>query len=445
MSQLQVLSRLGATPRGQRGVVVVLFTIAMLAMLGLTGLALDGAHAMLNKTRLQNSVDAAALSAAKTLDETDDRVAATVEALAMFTTNASGAGNAEIAASYSSGQLTVSVQYSTTLHPFVPATVPERYVRVTATNLRLPGWFIPVMGIDEMIVGASAVAGPSPIIDQACNIAPMMVCGIPNNPAAIPPVENFGYALGVADVLKASTNSFEVGAGNFQLIRLDGGQGAADLRDAMAGAYEGCLTSGTTIPTEPGNTVGPVVQGLNTRFGIYSGPVSSADYTADVNTTAPGDVGSEYSPLSYEDCEGAGADSDIICWDDEPVQPILPLIEGDPITYDFYDYEQYFGDLAGVADPTLADPPTTAYGRRTMAVPVGDCSTTTDGQGDVLLLGFLCYHLLQPAEQHGNRSQVYGQFIEKGCPVTGVVGPLPNTGPGPYIIQLYKDETAEAS
>ena len=80
-----------------------------------------------------------------------------------------------------------------------------------------------------------------------------------------------------------------------------------------------------------------------------------------------------------------------------------------------------------------------------MAVPVGDCTTTTNGQGDVLLLGFLCYHLLQPAEQHGNRSQVYGQFIQTGCPVNGVVGPVPNTGPGPYIIQLYKDETAETS
>jgi len=439
MNQLQVLSRLGATPRGQRGVVVVLFTIAMLAMLGLTGLALDGAHAMLNKTRLQNTVDAAALSAAKTLDETDDRVAATVEALAMFSTNASGAGNAEIAASYSSGQLTVSVQYSNTLHPFVPATVPERYVRVTATNLRLPGWFIPVMGFDEMVVAASAVAGPSPTINQSCNIAPMMVCG--NGSAD--PADNFGYDMGVADVLKASTNSFEVGTGNFQLIRLDGGQGGADVREAMAGAYEGCLTSGTTIPTEPGNTVGPVVQGLNTRFGIYSGPMSASDYTADVITTEPRDEGPYHSPLSYEDCPGAEPDSDVICWNNEPIQPLPPLSEGDPITYEFYDYQQYFAHLDTAAAP--ATPPTTAYGRRTMAVPVGDCSTTTNGQGDVLLLGFLCYHLLQPAEQHGNRSQVYGQFIETGCPVTGVVGPAPNTGPGPYIIQLYKDETAEAS
>src|SRR5512139_1398382 len=71
----------------QKGVIVVLVTIAMLVMLGIVGLALDGAHGMLNKSRLQNTVDSAALSAAKTLDQTKgDTVAALAEALSMFGT-----------------------------------------------------------------------------------------------------------------------------------------------------------------------------------------------------------------------------------------------------------------------------------------------------------------------------------------------------------------------
>jgi hypothetical protein len=85
------------------------------------------------------------------------------------------------------------------------------------------------------------------------------------------------------------------------------------------------------------------------------------------------------------------------------------------------------------------------YGRRILAVPIGDCTETTNGQGDVPLLGFLCYHLIQPAVQRGNESHVFGQFIETGCPITGRPGPAPGTGPGPYIIQLYKDEAQEAS
>jgi Flp pilus assembly protein TadG len=420
----------GARRREQRGMMLVLFTIAMVATLGMVGMALDGSHGMLNKTRLQNTVDAAALSAAKTLDQTDDQVLATSEAYAMFSQNAAGLGNAEMAASYAAGDLNVSVQYSTTLHPFVPATVPPRYVRVTARNLRLPGWFIPIMGFNEKIVGASAVAGPSPTINTACNLAPMMVCGDPN----APPQDNFGYEIGEPDVLKQSTSTFEVGPGNFQLIRLGGGQGGAVVREAMAGNYQGCLSSDDSIPTEPGNTVGPVVQGLNTRLGQYSGPMngSQSEYPPDVVVEAP-------DPLLEYECPAAGDDSDLICYNGVP-------LDGAPDP-DFYDYEEYNDAVAdGAYDYyPIEEGGSGVFGRRILAVPIGDCTNTTNGQGEVPLLGFLCYHLLQPAVQKGNESHVYGEFIGDGCRISGRPGPNPGTGPGPYVIQLYKDETAPAS
>lgn len=414
-----------APRRRQRGVMMVLFAIAALVMLGIVGMALDGAHGMLNKTRLQNTVDVAALSAAKTLDQTSDTVLAHAEALQTFSQNAGNLGNNEIAESYSAGELNVAVAFSATLHPFAPGTSPAQYVRVTATNLRLPGWFIPVMGINEKIVGASAVAGPSPSIQTACNLAPMMVCGDPAAGAG----NNFGYTLGEPDVLKTSVSGSEVGPGNFQLIRLGGGQGGADIREAMAGNYAGCLTSGETVPTEPGNTVGPVVQGLNTRFGSYQGPMAGtqSEYPPDVVTDEP-------SPLLTYD-----ADTDTIYSGSEP-------LDGDPDPA-YYDYEAYQADVqAGNYDfiPT-EDGGSGVFGRRILAVSIGDCSSTTNGQGDVPLLGFLCYHLIQKAEQKGNESNVYGQFIDNGCAITGRPGPAPGTGPGPYIIQLYKDETQEAS
>jgi putative Flp pilus-assembly TadE/G-like protein len=413
------------TPRRQRGAVLVMFALAMAVMLGLVGLALDGGHGMLNKTRLQNVVDAAALSAAKTLDQTGDQVLATAEALQTFSTNSSGLGNSEMADSYAGGDLDVDVQFSNTLHPFAAGTVPPLYVRVRASNFRLPGWFIPVFGFDEKIVGASAVAGPSPTIQTGCNLAPMMVCGDPN----APPEDNFGYELGEADVLKSSTNSFEVGPGNFQLIRLGGGQGGAVIRTAMAGNYAGCVTTGNTVPTEPGNTVGPVVQGLNTRFGQYLGPMggTQSQYPPDVV------VGEPIPPLTYD------TDTDTIFYNSQP-------LDGDPDP-DYYDHDDYLAEIqSGAYDfVPLEEGGIGAFGRRTLAVPVGDCTETTNGQGDVPVLGFLCYHLLQKAQQKGNESQVYGQFIEEGCQITGRPGPAPGTGPGPYIIQLYKDEAQEAS
>ena len=429
MRQSQKSKILSSTPRRQRGIVAVLFTIALVAMLGMVGLALDGAHGMLNKTRLQNTVDAAALSAAKTLDQTDDTVLAEAEALAMFLTNSLGAGNAEIAASYAGGQLAVSVQFSTTLHPFVPGSTPARYVNVTATNLRLPGWFIPVIGVNELVVGASAVAGPSPTLGTYCNIAPMMMCGEDGD-------DTYGYTLGVASILKASTNNAEIGPGNFQLIRLGDGQGGADVREAMAGSYDDCLSTGDTVPTEPGNTVGPVAQGLNTRFGIYSGPMNGTElvYPPDVVVAAV------TPPLTYE-CEVDGEVMiDKICYEGAP----LPANPNDYTFYDFDDY-QYAIDNHYYDNDPIEDYGIGAFNRRVLAAPIGDCSTTTNGQGDVPILGFLCFYLLQPVEKPPDGGDVYGQFIENGCPITGQPSSVPGTGPGPYIIQLYKDESATAS
>jgi Flp pilus assembly protein TadG len=54
----------------QKGVVGILVVVGLVALLAMAGLALDSGHAMLNKTRLQNAVDAAALSGAKELDLT---------------------------------------------------------------------------------------------------------------------------------------------------------------------------------------------------------------------------------------------------------------------------------------------------------------------------------------------------------------------------------------
>jgi Flp pilus assembly protein TadG len=84
----------------QQGAVLILAVAAMVAMLGLVGLALDGGHAMLNKTRLQNTVDAAALSGAKELDLTDDTVQARAAAISAFAANAAADGNHELQEQY---------------------------------------------------------------------------------------------------------------------------------------------------------------------------------------------------------------------------------------------------------------------------------------------------------------------------------------------------------
>jgi hypothetical protein len=410
----------------QKGAVGILVLAGMVALLAMAGLALDSSHAMLNKTRLQNAVDAAALSGAKELDLTGkDELLARAAAVASFAANSSASGNTEMGEAYADGTIQLEIQFSKTLDPFVPGTSPAEYVRVRARNFRLPAWFASVVGVTEKTVAASAVAGPSPTINTACNIAPMMVCGDPDAGAPF-----WGYAEGEPEVLKASTGGTEVGPGNFQLIRLGDNTGGADVRLAMAGGYDGCASAGDVVQTEPGNKVEPVATGLNTRFGSYSGTLRGTEstYPPDVITTQPSPELTTNEVCVWSEEEGAE-----IC-QDEMFQESTLIKDGADLSYN---YDDYLRQLAPPHDYDYA-PPAGRYLRRELALPIGDCSGTTNGAGSVPVLGFGCFFLVQEARMKGNESEVYGQFI-RDCNAGGLPGPAPGDGPGLYIIQLYKD------
>ena len=121
-----------AALRYQRGAAMVFIVVSMLALLLMVGLALDVGHATLNKSRLQNATDAAALAAAKMIDSTRSTILATTEALAAFGANANSSGDQELATAYANGAgpVSVTVQYSATVAPFVPGAPNGPYVRV---------------------------------------------------------------------------------------------------------------------------------------------------------------------------------------------------------------------------------------------------------------------------------------------------------------------------
>jgi hypothetical protein len=412
-----------APARAQRGIVIVIVAIALFAIVAAGALALDVGHAMVNKTRLQNTVDAAALSAAKTLDQSGSTAQASAAATEVFQDNAEGAGNREMN-EYFSGGGALRIEFSNTLYPFAPGTTPAQYVRVAVDNFPLETWIAGAIGITEKSVAATAVSGPSPPLGPAsevCNLAPMMVCGNPANPAGT----FFGYTLGAVQVMKTSTTNgqWNVGPGNFQLIRLDAGPGANNVRQALAGGYDACSESGEPIETEPGNDVGPVLQGLNTRFGDYNGPMhgTQAIYPPDVITTAN-------------------------------TRPIVTNAQGQVITQPGdlnFNYSMYAAQV--VRGPYNYQPAPDGPGhfeRRILTVPVGDCSGTVNGQGEVPLLGYGCFFLLQPANKQGNLAKVYGQFVD-GCEAGGYPGPVPGGGAGggvgPHIIELYEDPNSSDS
>lgn len=417
---MQHRKRCPAPPRAQRGISLVLIVIAIAALILMSGLALDVSHMMINKTRLQNTVDAAALSAASTLNSTSSTTLATAAALAAFGLNASAAGNQELGGSYTKGNITVTVQYSSTLPPFTVGSTPAQYVRVKATGFTFPAFLVSLAGFTQLGVSASAVAGASPTVNTACNLAPMLVCGTSPSPAGT----IWGFTPNAPQVLKsAAPGSSQLGPGNFQLVQL-GGPGGNILNQNMAGGFQACMTAGTNgaVQTQTGNLVGPTSQGLDTRFGQYKGGMTQAQYPPDVLTTG------QSPPLTLD------ATGTLIMSGSNQVT----ATNIDQLLYSYKDYSQDEGDPSKYQYQPVSSGGPGVFNRRVLSVVVGDCTGKTNGTSSIPIVGFACFFLLQPDSGGGNVDFIYGQF-EGNCDVNGDPGPAPVTGPGPYVIELYHD------
>ncbi|MGA1770058.1 MAG: Tad domain-containing protein [Steroidobacteraceae bacterium] len=413
---------------------MIIIVAGLLAILAMAGLALDGGHLFLNKTRLQNMVDAAALAGAKSLQQNaGNTAAATAAARNIFRQNLNADGHAEIDESFDEQQLVI--EFSETIQDFVPGS-DGPYVRVTAADVAMDAWLIRVLGFDNKAVRATAVAGPSVGITQKnCNIIPVMICGdVAQNPEDPASTSYWGYQKGTAEVLKTSATPNQdwtgvSGPGNFHL--LDFGSGASTVRELLAGSNQECLSTGDLVTTETGNNVGPTAQGLNTRFGQYAGPVSREDYPPDVitkgqsvklNAVVDQSLGRERVTIDGQFVDATNFSS-------------------------LYSYDDYLQDVAAERFDVL---PVEKNGdgqfdRRKVVVPIGDCESVSSGKADIEVLGLACFFLLDKVEQQGNSTaaRMYGEFIED-CTVNG----MPGVTPGPvdtFRIQLYDDPDSRDS
>ena len=69
-----------------------------------------------------------------------------------------------------------------------------------------------------------------------------------------------------------------------------------------------------------------------------------------------------------------------------------------------------------------------------LAVPVVNCATAGPGTSRLPVIGLACMFMLQDVDP--TTGQVFAEVVNS-CEVNGNPGPVPNTGPGPYTIQLY--------
>ncbi|MCL1127311.1 Tad domain-containing protein [Shewanella surugensis] len=420
----------------QSGAILVMFTIGLFSLLAVAALALDGGHLLVNKGRLQNAVDASALYAAKILQNEGSLYDAREAATQILVQNLGFTDNGELKSSvelsspdYNSTQVTsnIYIEFSVWPDPFIPVFDDDsKYVRVRIENVRLNNFFAQILNFDKKI-RASAVAGKSTDIECLNKILPMMVCGLNSDPDYINPDTDekapFGLSLDTLYVMKTGSNQgTAIGPGNFQLLRLNGGSGGADIRRALAGEFTPgeCVGPGDEVDTEPGNTVGPVTQGLNTRFGRWKG----------------GGMNSDEHPRDLNTCQG-----DRVQVDNNGA--IIPF-SGNNAEYSHADY--LAGDEINHCDTgDITSPSSIATaGRRELPIVIGLCDGMTNGANTITALGFGCFFLTQEISKKGNEAHVIGEFV-RVCSNSGSASLDPLFMSNSSTIVLYRDPNSPDS
>ncbi|KJV05891.1 hypothetical protein VZ94_14915 [Methylocucumis oryzae] len=165
------------TIKQQQGVVWILTLIVLPVLLALLAFVLNFSHVYLNQAKLQNAVDAAALSAAESLNNGLGNDAL-VDGVSAFNQTLTGGGNQEL---LNAGVLP-DISFSHTVNPYDAWTADPFFVRVSATYtqdaLLLAGFF----GIDNITITASAIAGPS-----SFSAGPVPPAGTPILPTVLYP------------------------------------------------------------------------------------------------------------------------------------------------------------------------------------------------------------------------------------------------------------------
>jgi hypothetical protein len=404
--------------RRERGSALILVVIAAAALIGIAGMALDASRLGYMKARLQSVVDAMALAAAKRLDETGSPDAACEAAKQSLIDNAKGFK--ELAEALPSPPTCgdIDIRYSSVIPFDTTQAGAARYVRVAIDDMATGASLAQALGFTTLEVSASAVAGPSAPLAEVCSVLPIAVCGTEEKP-------NFGFVPGQVYVLKGKQKFSEIKEnGDFFLLTLLG-SGGDNLRIGFAGGFNSCLDLSKRYGVKSGENVGPVAQGINTRFNKYASNLTAANFPPDVLWKGTGQPPTPVITLGSDGVLRQG--SQVIVSGTDVASP---------------NRTDYLNRLASGS----YDRPLPALGggvplRREVAVPIANCSES--GSGEVTLRGAGCFFLLQEMTGSGSRSQLFGEFLPD-CEAIGTPGPNPGDG-GPYVIQLFRDPSSSDS
>ena len=279
----------------QQGTVAVTAALALPVLIGFAGLALDAGHLYVEKTELQNAVDACALAASREL--TCDAAAGTCVATILENAENSGLAVAHLNRAdfqraplgdtqLSASDITFSASFASGYRSRTGGADPAaKFVKCTAHQSGILPWFMQVLGAGAQSVSAAAVASLAPA-QTNCGI-PIGMCRV--GPAAGAPP--FGLVKG--NWYNGRFNSGGGITGSFNWIDFTPPSGgASELTDMLTGT--GVCNLNITSPVGQSGVLGnAAAKAWNSRFGLYqSGAVN-------VNNAPPDFTGYAYTPVNF--------------------------------------------------------------------------------------------------------------------------------------------------
>ena len=268
------MRHLKSEKKGERGSVLAVSALGMLALILAAGLCVDISHLYVVKAELQNAADASSLAGASALDSSPAGITKAadraVEVMNNYEFNQTGVtitrDDVKFAANLGGPYVDeLTARGAAAAVRFVSVEVPPKSV----------GIFFSASAIGKTSVDLTqkAVAGMSVPPNVFCEWIPLSVIDDDANP----------MLPGQTYTIRAAPGS-HVSPGNYQILAPTGRGGSATREDLAHGINE-CAEPGTvyTVDTKPGVSAGPVRQGLNTRFDDYSAGLDPDDAPPDLN------------------------------------------------------------------------------------------------------------------------------------------------------------------
>jgi Flp pilus assembly protein TadG len=269
-----LLSSLGKLTKDEEGSVIIWFTVVLVVIMGMIGLALDGGAYFHLNSDLQELADAAAVAGAAELNGASDAITRATDKAQTLLSNDPHWSNV----ARSGLQITTPTFYSS-LNPDTVTTVAAqaRFIKIdTVTREVAPSFLAAVGATAHAQTSASAIAGSSYV---ACNVQPLMICN-PWEQAADPNFINHVSAGTMLRLMQEGGNSFA--PGDFGLLDPAGQShsSANQIRNLLSQTQpNSCYVN--NISPRTGQVTNKVLDGINVRFNRppSTGNTSGLDQT----------------------------------------------------------------------------------------------------------------------------------------------------------------------